>query len=109
MADGVVHGRSTADGIAFQGSQAVTFNEAAAILDRVLNLGDVDLSVWYADRDAMPSWAAQAVGNMEAVRVLSVGSFGSGTMAQPITRADAAMMLSVASALLEGQSAERTA
>ena len=105
VADGVVQGRATADGVAFQGSQAVTFNEAAAILDRVLNLGDVDLSVWYADRDAVPSWAAQAVGNMEAVSVLSVGSFGSQTMTQTLTRADAAQMLAAASALLEDHSA----
>ena len=81
----------------------VTFNEAATILDRVLNLGDVDLSVWYADRDAVPSWAAQAVGNMEAVSVLSAGSFGSGAMSGTVTRADAAQMLSAASTLLEGR------
>jgi hypothetical protein len=30
-----------------------------------------------ADREAVPSWAAQAVGNMEAASVLSAGSFGS--------------------------------
>lgn len=46
----------------------------------MLNLGDVDLDVWYADREAVPSWAAQAVGNMEAFSVLSAGSFGSKTM-----------------------------
>lgn len=103
VADGVVQGRVTAEGAAFQGSQPVTFNEAATILDRVLNLGDVDLSVWYADRDAVPSWAAQAVGNMEAVSVLSAGSFGSGAMSGTVTRADAAQMLSAASTLLEGR------
>ena len=32
------------------------------MLNRVLDLGDVELEVWYADRDAVPSWAAQAVG-----------------------------------------------
>ena len=73
------------------------------MLDRVLDLGDVDLDVWYADREAVPSWAAQAVGNMEALSVLSVGSFGSQTMEQTVTRADAAQMLSAAKTLLEGE------
>ena len=40
---------------------------------------------------------------MEAVSVLSAGSFGSGTMEAPVTRADAALMLSAARTLLEGE------
>ena len=102
-ADGVIRGSSTAEGVAFRGDEIVTFNEAATILDRVLDLGDVDLDVWYADRGAAPSWAAQAVGNMEAVSVLAAGSFGSQTMEQAVTRADAARMLSAAGVLLEGE------
>ena len=89
--------------IALPGGEAITFNEAATILDRMLDLGDVDLDVWYADRAAAPSWAAQAVGNMEAVNVLSAGSFGSQTMEQAVTRADAAQMLAAAGVLLEGE------
>ena len=46
---------------------------------------------------------AQAVGNMEAVNVLSAGSFGSQTMEQAVTRADAAQMLSAAKTLLDGE------
>lgn len=102
-ADGVIRGSSTAGGVAFRGGESVTFNEAATILDRVLDLGDVDLDVWYADRGAAPSWAAQAVGNMEAVSVLSAGSFGSQSMEQAVTRADAAQMLEAAGILLEGE------
>ncbi|WP_297997450.1 Ig-like domain-containing protein [uncultured Oscillibacter sp.] len=101
-ADGIIRGISTAEGVAFRGDETVTFNEAATILDRVLDLGDVDLDVWYADRSAAPSWAAQAVGNMEAVSVLSAGSFGSQSMEQAVTRADAAQMLEAAGILLEG-------
>ena len=101
-ADGVIYGSSTAEGVAFRGDDIITFNEAATILDRVLDLGDVDLDVWYADRTAAPSWAAQAVGNMEAVNVLSAGSFGSQSMEQAVTRADAAQMLAAAGVLLEG-------
>lgn len=102
-ADGVIQGSRTADGVAFRGDEPVSFNEAATILDRVLDLGDVDLDVWYADRTGAPSWAAQAVGNMEAVSVLSAGSFGSQTMEQAVTRADAAQMLAAAGVLLEGE------
>ena len=37
------------------------------------------------------------------VRVLSAGSFGSQTMEQAVTRADAAQMLEAAGILLEGE------
>lgn len=100
---GIVQGKTTADGVAFQGEKAITFSEAATVLDRVLNLGDVDLNMWYADRQAIPSWAAQAVGNMEAVSVLSAGSFGSESLENSVTRADAAQMLSAAKTLLDGE------
>ena len=66
------------------------------MLNRVLDLGDVELEVWFADREAAPSWAAQAVGNMEALNVLNVGSFGSDRLETAVTRADAARMLSAA-------------
>lgn len=103
LADGIVQGVSTEAGTAFCSADPITFNEAASILNRVLTVGDVDLSTWYADRDAVPSWAAQAVGNMEAVSVMAAGSFGSNTLSQPMTRADAAQMLCAAGTLLEGE------
>lgn len=103
VAQGIIQGKTTAEGAAFRGEETITFNEAATVLDRVLDMGDVDLDVWYADREAIPSWAAQAVGNMEALSVLSVGSFGSQTMEQAVTRADAAQMLSAAKTLLTGE------
>ena len=103
VAEGIVQGKTTAEGAAFRGEEAITFNEAATVLNRVLDTGDVDLDVWYADREAVPSWAAQAVGNMEAVSVLSVGSFGSDTMEGHVTRADAAQMLSATKTLLDGE------
>ena len=103
VTDGIIRGTSTAEGVAFRGGEPITFNEAATVLNRVLDLGDVDLSVWYADREAVPSWAAQAVANMESVSVLSAGSFGSDAMSEPVTRADAARMLSAAGQLLDGE------
>ena len=106
LGNGVVQGRVTAEGIAFGGGEPITFNQAAAILDRVLSVSNVDLAVWYADRDAVPSWAAQAVANMESLCVMSVGSFGSGTLNTCVTRADAARLLCNAAALLEGKGGE---
>lgn len=103
LSDGVVQGASTADGVVFRANDAITFNEAAAILNRVLSVNDVDLETWYADRTAVPSWAEQAVGNMESVNVLAAGSFGSGHMSDKVTRADAAEMLSAAKTLLSGE------
>ena len=103
VADGIVQGVSTAEGAAFQGEDPITFNEAATVLNRALDVADVELEVWYADREAVPSWAAQAVGNMEAVSVLSAGSFGSDGLDSAVTRADAAQMLSAARTLLEGE------
>ena len=105
VADGIIQGVSTAEGVAFQGDEPITFNEAATVLNRVLAVEDVDLAGWYADREAVPSWAAQAVGNMEAVSVLAAGSFGSAAMGETVTRADAAQMLSAAGTLLEGEPA----
>ena len=104
VAEGILQGKAAAEGVAFRGEEAITFSEAATVLDRVLDLGNVDLEVWYADREAVPSWAAQAVGNMEAVSVLEAGSFGSLTMEEAVTRADAAEMLCAAKTLLEGDS-----
>ena len=103
VSDGIIQGTSTAEGVAFRAEEPITFNEAATVLNRVLNLGDVDLETWYADREAVPSWAAQAVGNMESVSVLAAGSFGSAAMSEPVTRADAARMLSASKTLLDGE------
>lgn len=103
LAEGVIQGSATAEGVAFRGDDPITYNEAATILNRVLSVSDVDLATWYADREAIPSWAAQAVGNMESISVLPVGSFGSSTLNDSVTRADAAQMLTAASTLLEGE------
>ena len=106
VTQGILQGKTTENGAAFCGEDSITFNEAATVLNRVLDMGDVDLEVWYADREAVPSWATQAVGNMEALNVLTVGSFGSHTMEQPLTRADAAQMLAAAKTLMDGEDAK---
>ena len=70
------------------------------ILDRALELRDVDLSLCFAGTED-DSWAAQAVGNLEYCSVLAAGSFGSDGMERTVTRADAARMLASAAVLLE--------
>ena len=103
VAEGIVQGKPMESGAAFSCEEPISYSEAATVLNRVLDLGDVELEVWYADRDAVPSWAAQAVGNMEALNVLRVGSFGSDSLETAVTRADAARMLSAAGTLLRGE------
>ena len=103
VAEGILRGKPTEDGAVFSCEEPISFSEAATVLNRVLDLGDVELEVWFADREAVPSWAAQAVGNMEALNVLSVGSFGSDRLETAVTRADAARMLSAAGTLLRGE------
>lgn len=81
---GVVQGSPTAEGVAFRGREPITFNQAAAVMNRVLAVSDVDLETFYGD--STPSWAAQAVGNMESMNVLAAGSFGSEAMEDVVTR-----------------------
>ena len=58
VAEGIVQGKPTENGAAFSCGAPISYSEAATVLNRVLDLGDVELAVWYADREAMPSWAA---------------------------------------------------
>lgn len=101
VADGILQGSATEAGAVFRGEDPITFHEAATILDRVLSVEDVDISLRYADREAVPGWAAQAVGNLEAATVLATGSFGSAEMEQCVTRSDAAQLLLAAKELMK--------
>lgn len=94
--EGILNGVSTDQGAAFRGDDPITFNEAATVLDRLLDVTDVQVP------EGQTTWAAQAMANMESVRVVSAGSFGSGSLA--VTRADAAQMLSAAMELTEEDS-----
>ena len=100
LRQGVVRSSATEDGAAFRGEEAITFREAAVMLDRALQLRDVDLALCFAGTED-GSWAAQALGNLEYCSVLSAGSFGSPAMGETVTRADAARMIASAAVLLE--------
>ena len=73
----------------FNGDGAVTCGQAAVIIDRLLETGDVATSAAFS-KETAPAWAYQSAVNMEAVSVLS----GSSQLSQPLTRAQAAEMLS---------------
>ena len=74
----------------FAPSSAVTQVEAAVIIDRLLATGDVSAATSTFSAETAPAWAYQSVVNMEAVSVLS----SSTDLYKPLTRAEAAVMLS---------------
>ena len=105
LAAGVVYGAPTAEGVAFRADSDVTVSEAAAILDRVLQVTDVDL----ADFDGTePVWYAQAAANLASVGVAPVGGYTSETLPRSLTRAEAAELLSAAMALSEAREARES-
>ena len=95
--EGLIQGVATREGVMFRGENAITLEEAAAIMDRLLNVADVYLE------ESERAWADQAVANMESVRVVSAGSFGSERLAEPVTMVQAAEMLCAAMEVLESR------
>ena len=95
--EGLIQGVATQEGVMFRGESAITLEEAAAIMDRLLDVADVYLE------DVQRAWADQAVANMESVRVVSAGSFGSERLSEPVTMVQAAEMLSAAMELLDSR------
>ena len=96
LSAGVVQGEPTADGAAFHPDSAVTLSEAAAMLNRILRVTDVDLADF---ADSAPAWCAQAVANLESVSIAPVGGYNAEALSRPVTRAEAAQLLSAAMAL----------
>lgn len=99
---GVVSGVSTAEGVAFRANDAITLNEAAVVLNRLLRVTDVDLSD-YDVQDADNAWCAQAVANLQSVSVIESGRFSTDEMRSGVTRAQAAEILSAAMTLKDGR------
>ena len=84
--------------IVFNAGEAVTCAQAVVIIDRLLAMGDVPASAAFSVETA-PAWAYQSVVNMEAVSVLP----SSANLSQPLTRAEAAEMLSAMLDVLENR------
>ncbi len=86
LRSGVVRGSFDEQGrVIFQAGEPITAAEAAVVLDRALNVTDVSSTM----ADA-PAWCAQAVSNLNSCGMLPA----SATLSEPLTRSQAAVMLS---------------
>lgn len=101
---GVLKGTLSPEGqIVFQGSDPVTRAEASVLLDRMLRVTDVPAQVACADWDSTPAWAAQSAANLESVGVLQADETGALSLSSPLTRSDAAALLTGALGVLEAR------
>lgn len=100
LAAGVVYGVKTEQGVAYRAERPVTASEAAAVLNRILQITDVDLT---SLDGAEPAWYAQAAANLESVSIAPVGGFSRGPLDRAVTRGEAAQLLSAAMALAEAR------
>lgn len=98
--EGIVSGVATSEGVSFCGDEPISLSEAATVMDRLLDVADVELEELEGVRE---SWAAQAVANMESVQVVAAGSFGTPAVAETVNRAQAAEMLCAAISLMESE------
>lgn len=96
---GLIMGVGTEEGVAFRAENEITLSEAAAVLNRLLSVTDVDMSDYYGE--SADAWCAQAVANLESVSVLESGSFSAGDWQRSLTRAEAAELLSAAMTLAQ--------
>ena len=99
LSSGVIRGVDTENGLAFCADNDISLNEAATVLNRLLTVTDVDISDYYAG--SAEAWSAQAVANLTSVSVLESGSFADADLKRPLTRAEAAQLLSAAVTLAE--------
>lgn len=100
---GLIRGVQTEEGVAFRAESGVTLSEAASVLNRLLRVTDVDLTE--APAVGAAAWSAQAVANLQSVSVIESGSFGAEEMSRPLTRAEAAQLLSSAMTLADEKEA----
>jgi hypothetical protein len=98
---GVINGYKNSDGkLVFSPQNPITFAEAAVVLNNILNITDVAGAASF-DADSVPAWAAPASANLAACKILPSSIAGNSSSA--VTRADAAEMLTAASALLDAR------
>ena len=95
---GVVQGNYGDNGqIVFRADASITTAEAAVLLDRALNVTDVhDVSSVMA---VSPAWCVQAVANLSSCGALPA----SAVISEPLTRAQAAIMIDRALTLIENR------
>lgn len=92
LLSGVVQGTLDQEGrVVFQADAPITAAEAAVLLNRALRVTDVAETFVSASEDT-PSWCAQAVANLGSCNALPA----SAVLTEPLTRSQAAVMLSAA-------------
>lgn len=97
LRSGIVQGSYDPEGqVVFQADAPITAAEAAVLLDRALEVTDV--SETFAGADT-PAWCAQAVANLSSCGALPA----SAELSEPLTRGQAAVMLSAALDVMEGR------
>ena len=98
LKSGLIQGsRNEAGQVVFQGDGAVTTAEAAVLLDRALQVTDVDAQT-FADGNA-PAWAAQSAANLTTCGVLESGD----SLGTQLTRGEAAQLLCASLELLDSR------
>lgn len=105
LRSGVVYGVPTEAGVVFSPASAVTLSEAAAMLDRILRVTDVDLADFDEDE---PVWYAQAAANLASVGVAPAGGYTSEALSRGLTRGEAAELLSATMALAEARAEQES-
>ncbi len=94
LTGGIVRGYKTEAGaLVFSADSPIRATEAAVILDSVLQVTDVAAE----EQTELPVWAAQAVANLNACDIVTIGADSY------VTRAEAAKMLASAMDLLEAR------
>ncbi len=92
---GIISGKIENDRVVFSSDAPVTYNEAAAILNRLMAVSDADTAAFAGSN--VPAWAVQSVTNLASVNVMGqVADCGAA-----LHRADAAKLLCSAMDLME--------
>ncbi len=97
LRSGVVQGSLDQEGrVVFQAGAPITAAEAAVLLNRTLRVTDVSETFVPSGMDT-PPWCAQAVANLNSCNALPA----SAVLSEPLTRSQAAVMLSAALDVME--------
>ena len=98
---GLIQGKSNELGQAvFSPDAVMTTAEASVLLDRLLNITDVNAET-FGVNESVPTWAVQSVANLSSCGVISSAD----ALDTPLTRANAAQLLCGAMKILDARDA----
>lgn len=103
LKNGVIRGMPNENGqVIFNPNAIITRAEAAVVLNKVLQISDVNSTAVYDESD-VPAWAYQAAVNLETCGVLNADSTGALRLSAGLSRAEAADMLCAALEIIEAR------